>query len=690
MPLRKAGTCVAKCAVDVAAYIAAQTPGFVTQGASDLGSVKVAQGAIDAAPVTIHRLNRSEYNNTVRDLFGTTQRPADGFPDDDFGYGFNNISNVLSTSPTHLEKYFAAADLLVAEAINGAVISDNAVFNAVDLKGTGIFTAQNSQLLYGTGSNVQLTYTAEQAGDYTIAVLAGQQPAGPADANLAVTVNGVVVGEKAVAALASAQQTYSFSAALQKGDNAILASFTNDYYVASPPADRNLVVSTISITGANRAVIPCDGTAGATCARQTAAVFGARAWRRALTSEEIDGLIAVYDQGAAGAGARLGLTVMLKAILLSPNFLYRAELDANLTSTTPTPLSAYELASRMSYFLWSSMPDAALFAAAADGTLRQDAVLRAQVVRMLKDQKASALLDNFAAQWLKFDKILEAQPNAILFPEFTPDLKASIRQETRLFMADWFNSNAPVKALLDANYTFLDERLAQYYGVMGISGSQFVRHAWGAGNRRGLLGQASILTTTSHANKTSPVKRGSWVLHSLLCKDPPPPPPNIPVITDTASVEGLTTRQRFEQHQQTSSACYACHHLMDPIGFGLENFNPIGKWRDTEGTAPIDATGSLPGNVNFNGPVDLARILSTSPELPLCTIQQLATYGLGRGVAGIDGQSATELVDYPFIYSVYANTQQAGFKIQDIIQEIVASSAFRQHRGADSQTGAAP
>lgn len=697
MPKKAPGSCTGSCASSIAAYIQQMQPTFgqgLNTPQTTLGSIKTAQGAIDAAPVTLPRLNRNQYNNTVKDLFGTQQRPADSFPEDDFGYGFNNIANVLSTSPSHVEHYLAAVESLTEEALTLANAAFFNTYNANSLPSHQAQVADAHLNMHSTGSFVHLDYTPPLAGKYTFTLQAWQQKAGTGDAQISVFVDGTAIQTLTVPN--TSPQTFTISLNLSAGAHALKVVFINDFYQKTPLLDRNLLLGTLSLTGpissqtASKQVIPCAPNDGLTCARSTAQQFGARAWRRPLSGAEVDSLLALYTEGANAAGPRLGFSQMLKGLLLSPHFLYRPEIDPNLTSSQPRALNAYELASRLSYFLWSSLPDAPLFAAAADGSLLQDATLRAQVVRMLADPKARALQDNFAAQWLKLDKILQSQPDATLFPGFTPTLAKAAREETRLFIQNWLNTNAPTAQLINAKTTYINGPLASHYGISGISGDAFSPYTWANNQRQGLLGQAAILTLTSNPNKTSPVRRGNWVLETLLCKSPPPPPANVPVIGDEASVEGLTTRQRFEKHREKGSSCFACHQLMDPIGFGLENFTAIGTWRDNDSGLPVDASGILPGNQHFNGPAELNAIIAATPELPLCTIEHLATYGLGRGLNAHSENPSVEPSDYPFIYSVYAKTQAQGFRIQDIIQEIVLSPAFKTRRGADSSIGVAP
>lgn len=694
MPLLDPSRCTGACASDTAAYIMLNNPWFgqVTGGpdpgngsSGGLGDVAPAVGPVDAAPVAIHRLNRAQYNNTVRDLLGTRLTPADRFPEDDFGYGFNNIARVLSVSLTHTEQYFQAADLLVEDALDRALAGGRQHYEAEHLGGVHVVPGEDRALLNRGGSILVLELEADAAGEHELQIRAGQQAGGPDDAIMAVQVDGVEIARRTVAAPEGAMQTYRIPLQLSMGPHTVEIEFINDYWVEGV-ADRNLAVDWVSLQGQDGAtldLIPCDITTGAACARQFIREFGQRSWRRPLTSPEVERLAALYSE-AASDSLRTGLDQVMRAMLLSPHFLYRPELDASVNSTRPRALNAWELASRLSYFLWSSLPDDTLFARAADGTLVNESVLRAEVRRMLDDERAAALVENFAVQWLKFDKVQEANPNLTRYPDFDAALVQSMRQESRLFLHEWIASNAPVSELLAADYSYIDARLAAHYGVSAPAGDTFVKHRWQGSERRGILGHAAILTATSHPSNTSPVLRGAWALEKLLCKAPPPPPPGVENLADDGDQEGLTTRQRFEMHRDSSTVCYSCHVLMDPIGFGLENFNAIGQWRTMENGEPVDASGALPGGTQFRGPLELSAILAESPELPLCVTQHLMTYALGRGVEALASDDGHEPPDYPAVYRIYENTAPNGHRIRDIIEEIVLSPAFRMRRGADT------
>lgn len=697
MPLLSPTDCGSVCATKVASYIATNAPNFGQVSSSSSSTpnlnddIVAPQGSIDPAPVALRRLNREEYNNTVRDLLGTQLQPANEFPEDDFGYGFNNIAKVLTVSLTHLEKYKTAAERLAHEAVTNATPLSLTRFEAEDLEGNLVNSWSGMTVLGQSASNLQLNYYSPRPGPYRVTIQAGQMAGGDEDAHMQVLLNESNAYQTDVPNSNEEMQSYTFTANFSAKDNYLSFHFTNDFWIEDE-ADRNLAIDWIEIEGpldaqtSDDRAIPCDLTQGESCARQTIEQLGAKAWRRPVSDAELERLLGAYQTALAASNAYAAMESLIQAILLSPNFMFRAEFDES-TGSQARALNGYELASRLSYFLWSSMPDERLFLLAENGNLLLDTVLRAEVQRMLDDPKSLTLIENFAVQWLSFDKVNEVSPDTALFPNFDEALKESMRTETRLFIDYLLETNAPISELFLADYSFINSELAAHYGLNpSLFGSGFQRVDWSASAQRsGLLGHASVLTSTSHPASTSPVKRGVWVLDKLLCKKPPPPPPGVENITEDASFEGLSTRERFELHQQTSSVCFGCHALMDPIGFGLENFDPIGQWRDYEGENVVDASGELPDGTLFNGPVDLANILGQSSDLPLCTIQHMMTYALGRGVEALDANAEEELPDYPAVYDVYTATQAQGHRLKDIIEEIVLSPAFRNRRAPTEQ-----
>jgi len=426
-------------------------------------------------------------------------------------------------------------------------------------------------------------------------------------------------------------------------------------------------------------LVNCDLAAGgAACARTSLEAFVPRAWRRPVTTAEIDRLMALVNSATTqGDSTEIGFTLAVRAVLLSPNFMYRPEIDPSPTSLSPHPLNDYELASRISYFLWSSMPDDPLFAAAKAGNLHEQGTLTSHVARMLADPKAQALIDNFAGQWLFIRKIDEVTPDPTLFPKFDASLRAALKSETQLLFREVAFHGLPADQLLSAPFTFANDRLAQYYGLPPVGSTTPVRvDLSGTTQRRGLLSHGGLLTVNSHADRTSPVLRGKYVLTELLCKTIAPPPPTVNTKVAADSTGTKTLRQVLEAHAQIP-LCASCHNQMDPIGFGMENYDAVGAYRTKDGTLPIDSTGMLPSGQMFSGLVDLAKIIGSDPAFPTCMATKLYTYALGRGVDQTDPNN----LDVPTLDAVSNGFASNGLKFQDLVTRIVLSPTFLNRRG---------
>ena len=412
----------------------------------------------------------------------------------------------------------------------------------------------------------------------------------------------------------------------------------------------------------------CDPAAigEAACAQQIIARFAKKAWRRAVADSELTPLLALVDVAhAQGDGFDVGVQLALRAILLSPNFVYRSEAD-----TPPgQPISDYALASRLSYFLWSSMPDDELFAKADAGTLHGPDVLSAEVRRMLADPKAQALVDSFGAQWLHTIDMPLISPDPTLFAEVTPSLKQAMHDETTLFFQEFLTGSRSALDMLDANFSYLNGELATFYGVPGVTGSTMQRVQLPPGvNRGGLLRQSGILALTSLMTRTSAVRRGKWVLSQLLCQSPAPPPPGIPQLPTTPP-PGATQRQILEQHA-SSSGCSGCHSKMDPIGFALENFDAVGRYRTQDNGSPIDATGTVDGQ-SIDGAMQLEQVIKADPALPACLAQTVYTYAVGRSVQVGDGAALSQ---------IQQQFTSDGSSLSALFYAVATSSAFAQGR----------
>ncbi len=424
---------------------------------------------------------------------------------------------------------------------------------------------------------------------------------------------------------------------------------------------------------ANPRIMLCDPAASSAeaCTSAILAPFLARAWRRPVGAEEVARLAAVAANARVqGVPFDVSIAVAIKAALVSPSFLFRVETDPDPNDPTPHALDDYELANRLSYFLWSSMPDDALFALAGAGELTKNPqTFEREVRRMLLDPKARALVDGFASEWLMHD-LGDAAPDPTIFPAWNDGLRASMAGETRAFFGTFLFGDQSLLDVLDAPFTFVDPTLASYYGVPYAGAGDFVQVALGPDTHRGgLLGQGSILTMTSVPTRTSVVRRGEWVLAELLCSPPPPPPPGVPALPETAS--SGTMRQRLDEHAN-NPACASCHTQLDPIGFALEHYDGIGRWRDADQGQPIDATGTLPTGQTFDGEAGLAGVLKADPRFPACATHKLYAYALGR---------VPQSFDEPRIQGLVAAFAAGGYRARDLMMTLVRSDAFLMRRG---------
>ena len=648
----------------------------------------------DPGRVTIRRLNRAEYNNTIRDLVGVDFQPAEDFPQDDVGYGFDNIGDVLSMPTILLEKYLTAADRIMAQAIVVDPVARAATnqFEATSLDGT----APGGPNEYGMRQlaregDVNLTFPFPREAEYLIRVRAYGEQAGPEPARMAVSVDGKEIKRFDVTAEQPAPEVYETRVSVAAGKRKIAAAYLNNYVNQKDPdpknRDRNLVIDYIEVVTpadskpqvlpeSHRRIFICQPAPGAEarCARLILGQFMRRAYRRPVSPEEIERAAALADFAIREEKSfERGIQIALQGVLVSPHFLFRGELQPEPNNPARThPINEFALASRLSYFLWSSMPDEELFAQAERGTLRRN--LDAQVRRMLRDAKARALVDNFAGQWLQIRNLKTLQPDKTEFPDFDEPLRAAMQKETELFFEAIIQEDRSILDFLDANYTFVNERLAWHYGIQGVKGESFQRVSLKGTSRGGILNQASVLTITSNPTRTSPVKRGKWVLENLLASPPPPPPPDVPELKETKeAVLSGSLRQRMEQHRE-NTLCASCHARMDPIGFGLENFDGIGAWRAQDAGFLIDPAGKLVTGESFKGPADLRAILvrTKKDEFVRCLTEKMLTYALGRGLEYYD-KCATD--------QIAKGLARHHYKFSSLILEVVKSPPFQTRRG---------
>lgn len=646
----------------------------------------------DPGRVTIRRLNRVEYNNTVRDLLGVTSRPADEFPEDDTGYGFDNIGDVLALPPILMERYLIAADRVLVEAIPGGPPPPAKTTLAPgDLHGVG-FPDKGARLLAFSGET-HTEYLSPAEGEYAVRVKVWAAQAGNEPAKAELRVNGKEVKKLDVTAEAADKaQTIEARVTLPKGGQKIAVAFLNDFYDGNIPdaarRDRNLYVGGMEVEGPLKTVPrPLNAAAqrifseGAKAGENEAGArailqnFTNRAFRRAAIPAEVDRLMTIFKAAQKeGESWRDSLRIAMKAVLVSPYFLYRIEWQPEAGNPQKiVELSEFALASRLSYWLWSSLPDDELLSLAFRNQLRAN--LPAQVLRMLKDPKARALPENFGGQWLELRSLNVAAPNKERFPEYSPALRDAMKRETEELFWHIIQQNRPVTEFLSADYSFLNETLAKFYGIGGVSGPDFRQVKLPAeSNRRGILTHASVLTVTSDSIRTSPVKRGKWLLENILGISAPPPPPNVPALEEGEKVEATgSVRQRLEAHR-TKPGCAGCHSLIDPLGFSLEHFNAIGKWRDKDGSFPIDSSGSLTTGQKFTGPADLANIFLTDRRDTYLRglVKKMMTYALGRGI---------ETYDRPAVDAVLARMAKDNYTFQSMVLAIAESLPFQKRRG---------
>jgi cytochrome c551/c552 len=666
---------------------------------------------------TLHRLNRSEYANAVRDLLALDIDATSLLPPDDESYGFDNIADVLKTSPSLLERYMSASWNISRLAIGDPSISaTSAVYRArADL-------SQNEHidgLPLGTRGGIAVRHNFPLDGEYLIKVRLWRVTAdiirgledrhqveisvdgvrmklasigGPEDQHLSETNSGT--------SATNIDQRLSVRVPLKAGPHNVVATFLTDIeseaqddnvlqpfirsnydvldYRGEPVIDRITVEGPAKASGSGdtpsrRRVFVCR-PAGASdeipCAKKIVSSVARRAYRRPLNDNDLETLMGFYQLGRnSGGNFEMGIEAALQRILASPEFLFRFEPDpANVAADAPYQLSDLALASRLSFFLWSTIPDDQLLKVASEGKLKDPATLEQQVRRMLSDPRSETLTTNFADQWLYLRNLKNIQPDFQTFPDFDDNLRQAMKRETELFFGSIISEDRSVLDLINADYTFVNERLARHYGIPNIYGTDFRRVTITDPARRGLLGQGSILTVTSMPNRTSPVLRGKWILTNLLGNPPTPPPPGVPALKDNeAGVKKVSLRERMEAHR-ASPACSGCHQVMDPLGFSLENFDAVGQWRAADDGTRIDPSGTLFNGTKIDGPVALRNALASRPGIFAGVMtERLMTYALGRGI---------EASDMPAIRRILAEAAQNNYRFSSIVMGIVRSTPF--------------
>jgi hypothetical protein len=636
----------------------------------------------DPGRVTLHRLNNAEYNNTVRDLLGTALQPANDFPADDRGYGFDNVADVLRLSPLVVELYEAAAEALIADTLEVTTAQTIQMFELMGSASSG--NAQAGGWYFFSDGSAMVTAQTPIAGTYKISVRAYGTQAGTEPAKLQIDYPGqttpIVID---VPATSSSPAIYERMVSLPAGNVQITVGFINDFYDNVAMADRNLWVDYVHITGPldgpqidgerRKRLLLCDALDDAGCQTTILSSFAKRAWRRPPTDDEVAKLVSLVGVARQqGDTAEAGIRLALQQILVSPHFIFRVEVDPDPNSLTPRPLTSWELATRLSYFLWSTMPDDALFAAAESGALVKDpGELVRQAERMLDDAKAVALTDNFAGQWLFTRALGDQDPDYQLFPAYDDELEAAMRAETRRYFRAFLEEDVPMDQFLVADFTYVNDRLAEFYGLPAVnSPTDLVRVSLANSPRRGFLTQGSFLRVTSNPKRTSPVKRGKWILGNLLCTPPRPPPPGVEGLVDSTMSAG-SIRERLEAHR-TNPICASCHRTMDPLGFGLDNFDAIGHYRTTDAGFPINATGELNDGAVFDGAIEMTQQLAANPGVYRCMVEKLYTY-TGRSPFRIDAIEHIDSLTERFI--------DRGYHLRELLIDVVSHPFFVSRRG---------
>ena len=658
----------------------------------------------------LHRLSRTEYQNAVRDLLALDSLPKEldiavMLPADNATSGFDNLAELLFVSPTLMERYLAAA-----RKISRLALGDPTMLPIVDTYQLDRNLIQDDHiegLPLGTRGGTRVRSHLPLDGEYLITVQFARAAREPHDVEVSVDGDRVelfTVGENPPERLTSG--VFAFDAdpdvqvrvPLRAGPREVTVAFLPKSGAlaegqvrafrsrSSQPSIASLIVSGpygadgSGDTPSRQRILTCRPGSRATaveaaaCARSILSTLARRAYRRPATESDLSRLMPFYDQGNVEGGFERGIQRAIERVLVSPEFLFRIERDPDMTMADDVyRVTDLELASRLSFFLWSSIPDDQLLDLAVQGELSDPQVLEQQVRRMLADSRSHALVNNFAEQWLFLRDVDAKEPDEGFFPGFDENLRQALRRETALFVDSILRDDRSVLDLITADHTFVNERLARHYGIPHVYGSHFRRVQLEDEQRRGLLGQGSILTLTSYSTRTSPVLRGKWILENLLSSPPPPPPPDVPALDErTDDGQPRSMREAMEQHR-ANPACASCHAQMDPLGFALENFDAIGRWRErSESDTPIDATGLLPDGRRFDGPSGLRDALLTAPDQFVHTVtEKLLIYALGRGA---------EHFDAPAIRRIVRAASQDDYRFASVVVGIVNSTQFQMRK----------
>jgi hypothetical protein len=629
---------------------------------------------LSVAPEPLHRLNRLEYNNTVRDLMGNDSRPGDAFPADPELGGFDNMAEGLSLTPALFSMYSDAARELSRASLE---VGPRFLWRklAKDVASGGYPLGAQGWSLYG--SDLEVTFDLPQAEKLTLSVMAGGTVSNAPTPIMSFHFDGAPIQTFTVTSSVASPTAHTIQLDAAVGMHTFRVNFDNFMEDAPANAVNTLVLRTIEITSeatalpASRALIatcePATAPNADACYAQIINGFARRAWRRSITAEETARLTGLWQGLSVAEGKETALLLTIRSLLISPQFLYRPSFaDPPAAGATLTPLTDFTLASRLSYFLWSSMPDEALLGLAEQNQLRDDTQLSQTVARMLADSKASGLLEGFATQWLAARKLAGAKPNATSYPGFDEELRAAMAEETKLFFGDFLTNQRPLSALLTPDFGFVNNRLARHYGFPEPGSDKLVKVTLAPGARGGIIMQGAWLTAQSEPDRTSPVLRGRWLTEQIMCVDVPPPPPDVSPSMEAAP--DATIRERLEAHR-AAPRCAACHNILDPPGLGLEQFDGIGQERTMENGLPVNTSGAIPPeNVAFVGGRELAQKLVSDPRFYKCMTDKLMTYGLGRRM--VDG-------DHHFAEEVAATLSTDQSSLAKLLERIIMSPAFR-------------
>jgi cytochrome c5 len=644
----------------------------------------------DPGRVTARRLNRSEYTNTIRDLLAVDFRADKSFPTDDSGEGFDNIGDILTVSPLLMDKYISAARTIAARAIG----ADPLPPKPIEIE----YSTRLKNIRRLDHSDVEATHRVDFDAEYDIRIgLPGQRPPDAKPVKLGLWMDGKLINTIMAETKPSGLTYFNpyseehMRLYLPEGDHVFRLGFIDDDFVKdlndkdAYDDKKNKFINSMFFVGpypskvekeSRKKILICDPATGPACVDKIISTLARRAYRRPVTKTEVASLTHFYTLARTdGRTPEQGIQLAIQAMLVSPHFLFHIEHDANPTDpNTAHKVSDVELANRLSYFLWSSMPDEELQALGETGKLSQPGVLDAQVKRMLADPKSSAMADNFAGQWLEIRNLDNIKPDPVKFPAWGPELRDAFKTETRMFFENMLRENRPIGEFLNARYTYLNEFLAKYYGIDDVKGPDFRRVDLKTEERGGILSQGSVLAVSSYPSRTSVVIRGKYILNNVLGTPPPPPPPDVPPLDEGSVGTAMSLRQQMEKHR-ANAVCASCHSRMDPLGFGLENYDAVGKWRTMDGKFPVDSSGILPSGKSFSTPLQMREILTgMQADFARCLTEKMLVYALGRGLKPYDKRT-TEDIDNKLAAS--------GYGFQTLVTEIVHSLPFQERRGED-------